>query len=80
MLWALLATKLVTIITTSMLVIDASKESAQEIKDLDQISYIYYFISLWKDRSKAKIMVLINFKRKINAINFIYMAKLGFQV
>lgn len=56
------------------------KKIKQEMKNLDLITYNYYFILFKKDRNKIEIMALINSKNKVNKINPIYAMKLGLQI
>lgn len=76
----LLAKKLVAVIIIFLLVIIASKESFQKLRDLDKFFYIYYFVLFQKYIDMIKIIALIDFRNNKNLINFNYMAKLNFQV
>lgn len=40
--------------------------------------FIYSFVFFWKDIGKGKMIAWINFKTKLNLINVLYVAKLGF--
>lgn len=55
--------------------IGISKEAPEEINNLDQVPYVYYFILFQKIIRKAEIMTLINFGNKINVMNPTYAAK-----
>lgn len=70
--------KLIAVTTIFILLININKETLQKMKNLDQVSYVYYLILFRKNIKKAEIMELINFKSKINAKNPAYTAKLGF--
>lgn len=50
------------------------------MKNLDQVFCICYLVLFEKNMRKIEIIALINFKSKINVINFIYLPKLRFQV
>lgn len=60
--------------------ISASKKTKQEVKDLDKVFYVYYLILFPKNMGNTEILISINSKNKINAINPAYAAKLGLQV
>lgn len=49
----------------------------QEVRDLVQISHVYYSLIFPKNKWKVVILVLINFESKLNVIKPTYAAKLG---
>ena len=68
--------KLILVLATSTLVIDASKNALEVI--LDWVPYIYYPVQF--HRNKKTIKALINFGNKVNIMALAYLAKLGLKV
>lgn len=58
----------------------SSEEALQQMRDLDQVIFIYYPILFKKDMEKIEIITLIDFENKINIINRTNAAKLSLQV
>ena len=71
------AKKLVSVLTTLMLVTGAKK--AQKIRVLDQVSCIHYSVQFQKNKDRD-VLVLLNSKNKINAMTLAYTGQLGFKV
>ena len=69
--------KLVSVLATSALVIEASKEAQEMI--LVQVPCIHYPMQFRKDKG-ATIQALINSDSKVNAMTPAYAKQLGFQV
>lgn len=59
-----------------MLVTIASKKTLQKVCKFNMFFYIYCPLLFYKNIGKIEIIILIDFKNKINAINFAYVAKL----
>lgn len=70
--------ELVTVTMISTLLTDDNMNALQKMRDLDQVSYIYYPLLLQKNERKAKIIILIDFKNEVNAMNLVYVDKLVF--
>lgn len=75
----MLATKLVAIMITWMLMIYASAKITQEERDLNQVLFICYLVLFQKMLIKYRLWNWLTFKIKKRA-NLIYMAQLVLQV
>lgn len=56
------------------------KNNFSKINNLDQISYICYLILFQKHIKNMKILILIDSKSEVNAINPVNIAKLGLKI
>ena len=69
--------KLVSVLATSALVTEASKEAQEVI--LDRVPCIYYLVQFQKDKG-VTIQALIDLDSKVNAMTLAYAKQLGLQV
>lgn len=77
---SLSVSKLVIVIITSTSVTGTNNKAMQEIRDLNLVICVYSSVLFQKNTWKTEILVLIDFKSKINVIKPIYVVKLGFQM
>ena len=71
------AEKLVSVLATSALVTDASKEAPEMV--LDWVLCIHYPVQFQKDKEKATIQALIDSGSKVNTMTPAYAKQLGLQ-